>query len=704
MPYHIQIIPRVLHFKQPAGTSRGTYRTRKSWFLYLTSDEIPGRLGIGECAPLPALSCDDVADYEQILATACRKFEQEGQVDTEALRPWPSVLFGMETALRQYEAGSFALWDTPFSRGETGIPINGLIWMGDYKKMLEQIEAKTQAGFRCVKLKIGAINFEEEIALLKHIRARFSVREIELRVDANGAFSPSDAMTKLNRLAELDLHSIEQPIHAGQWEEMARLTASSPLPIALDEELIGHNTPESKKELLEAIRPQYIILKPSLHGGISGGNEWIQEAERLRIGWWITSALESNIGLNAIAQWCATFNNPLPQGLGTGALFTDNVEMPLAIRKDCLWYDPSSNPNGQKLYLENGVICDADNIQQLITSLPDNAPQILRDLYQFLADWFSPSPYITVHTSGSTGTPKPLTVRKEQMTQSARLTCEFLNLRPGDKALLCMPLQYIAGKMVVVRALVAELQLIPRTPSGHPLADVDTPLRFSAMIPLQVYNTLRIPEEKQRLRETEILIIGGGPIDAALEAEIKQLPFPVYSTYGMTETLSHIALRRLNGPEASPNYTPLPSVDLSLSPDSTLIIKAPLVCDEQLETNDVARIFPDGSFTILGRKDNIINCGGIKIQTECVEKALRPIISTPFAITTIPHAKYGEAIALLIEKPADVETIKEKIPCLLPKYQRPKYIGEVNAIPLTGSGKINRMACSELAAKTFHLL
>lgn len=331
-------MPRILHFKQPAGTSRGTYTTRKVWYIYLSTTEYPERVGVGECAPLPKLSCDDLPDYEQILCNACRCLEQTGELDTEALRDYPSILFGLETALRHYETQSWALWDTPFSRGETGIPINGLIWMGDFDRMLQQIEVKMQSGYRCIKLKIGAINFEEELALLKHIRAHYSAREIELRVDANGAFSPIDAMEKLNRLAELELHSIEQPIRAGQWEEMARLTADTPLPIALDEELIGCNTPEGKQDLLTSVRPQYIILKPSLHGGISGGNEWIAEAEKQHVGWWINSALESNIGLNAIAQWCATFRNPLPQGLGTGLLFTDNIEMPLEIRKDCLWF------------------------------------------------------------------------------------------------------------------------------------------------------------------------------------------------------------------------------------------------------------------------------------------------------------------------------------------------------------------------------
>lgn len=344
--YKIWITSRLLHFKQPAGTSRGIYTTRQVWYVSLASDETPRRWGIGECAPLPGLSRDDRPDYECLLRAACDMLAQTGRLDKELLRPYPSILFGLETALQHMEAGSLALWDTPFSKGEAGIPINGLIWMGDYKKMLEQIEAKMNAGYRCVKLKIGAIDFEQELALLKHIRAHFAADALELRVDANGAFDPRDALDKLTRLAAYDLHSIEQPIRAGQWEEMARLVSDSPIPIALDEELIGCGTLARKRELLKAIAPHYLVLKPSLHGGIQGCTEWIKLAKRTMGStpksprWWITSALESNIGLNAIAQWCATLENPLPQGLGTGLLYTDNVEMPLSIRKDCLWFSP----------------------------------------------------------------------------------------------------------------------------------------------------------------------------------------------------------------------------------------------------------------------------------------------------------------------------------------------------------------------------
>ena len=340
--YRLEVYPRDLHFKKPAGTSRGTYTTRKSWFLMLSSNDAPERWGCGECAPLPNLSCDDVPEYEEVLAKACQQFTNTDQIDIEGLRNYPSILFGLETALLQFEANSFALWDTPFSRGETGIPINGLIWMGSYKEMTEQVAEKIETGYRCIKLKIGAIDFEKEVNILRIIREQFSARDIELRVDANGAFSPNEAMEKLDRLAKFDLHSIEQPIRAGQWDDMAQLAATSPIPIALDEELIGCNTPEKKKELLSYIRPQYIVLKPSLHGGLYGGSEWLKEAEEQQIGWWITSALESNIGLNAIAQWCATFNNPLPQGLGTGALFTDNIDAPLELRDNRLWFIPES--------------------------------------------------------------------------------------------------------------------------------------------------------------------------------------------------------------------------------------------------------------------------------------------------------------------------------------------------------------------------
>lgn len=699
--YRTRLIPHLLHFKQPAGTSRGTYTLRKVWYVLITSDEKRDGWGIGECAPLPDLSIDAVSDYEYILGKACQRLEAEGRLDYEWLRSYPSILFGLETALRQLQTASFALWDTAFSRGEQGIPINGLIWMGDYRKMREQIEIKMAAGYRCIKLKIGTIDFAEELRLLQHIRQHYSASQIQIRVDANGAFSPAEALDKLKRLAEIDLHSIEQPIRAGQWQEMARLVCLSPLPIALDEELIGNFSREKKQELLETIRPGYIILKPSLHGGIAGCTEWIEEAERIGIGWWVTSALESNIGLNAIAQWTATRNNTLPQGLGTGLLFTDNIPMPLSIRHDCLWFGPGDTQTLSEL--REWIFPEERNAAfirpaahpfgQEGRSSGWEATPFGREVKAFVDEWFDDSPFITVQTSGSTGTPKKQTVRKDHMRQSAHITTSFFDLRKGDKALLCMPVQYIAGKMMVVRALVSGLDLLVRTPSSHPLAEVDEPLRFIALTPQQVYNSLQVKEETDKLRQTAFVIIGGGTLDKETEEVLASFPNAIYATYGMTETLSHIALRRINGPEASPFYTPFPSVKLSLSPENTLIIDAPWVNGQLLETNDIARLLPDGRFSILGRKDNVINSGGIKIQTEEVEEMLRSIISVNFAITYVPHPEFGEAVVLLLEKG------HEAIPAMdiLPVYQRPKFIFETERIPLTGSGKTDRAACKRLA-------
>lgn len=350
----------------------------------------------------------------------------------------------------------------------------------------------------------------------------------------------------------------------------------------------------------------------------------------------------------------------------------------------------------QRLLLQ-GKEYTAGDISRLVAEGAENCPPALWDLYLFLEKWFDASPVITVHTSGSTGTPKELVVRKDRMMQSARLTCEFLNLQAGDTALLCMNLRYIGAMMVVVRSLVARLNLIVRPASGHPLSDIEEPLRFAAMVPLQVYNTLRVPEEKARLEQTDILIIGGGAVDDSLEAEMSALPTAVYSTYGMTETLSHIALRRLNGETASKHYYPFPSVELSLSAESTLVIKAPLICGEVLQTNDIACLYPDGSFTIAGRKDNVINSGGIKIQAEEMEKRLRPFIPVPFVVTSVPDPRLGQALTLLIAGQVDVRELESKLQTVLDAYHRPRHIFMTESIPQTENGKTDRAGCRILA-------
>ena len=347
MSLKFTVSEQTLHFKQPAGTSRGVYTERKVWYVRL-SDGVSE--GVGECAPLPDLSCDAMGDeaYGKILRKMCETVCQTGEIPYDDLRDYPSMLFGLETAFFSLQRHlspltshlSPLLFDTAFSRGEVGIPINGLVWMGSYEEMLKRMEEKLEKGFRCVKLKIGAIDFDQELDLIKRIRERFSFHEVELRLDANGAFKYEEALYKLELLSQYAIHSIEQPIKAGQWAYMADLCRESPLPIALDEELIGVNDPDMKRHMLNIIRPRYIILKPSLHGGMMGCREWIETAREMGVGSWITSALESNIGLNAIAQFASDVygdNITMPQGLGTGQLFTDNIDMGLEIRGDQLW-------------------------------------------------------------------------------------------------------------------------------------------------------------------------------------------------------------------------------------------------------------------------------------------------------------------------------------------------------------------------------
>ncbi|WP_262733369.1 o-succinylbenzoate synthase [Gaetbulibacter sp. NE] len=333
----------ILNFKQPSGTSRGILKTKETWFI---SIETNGQQGVGECGILRGLSADDRPDYEEKLKWTCNNIHLGLEELYSELVEFPSIQFGLEMAFKSLEsASSFQLFPSEFTNGTDAISINGLIWMGTEAFMKQQIKEKIEAGFSCIKMKIGAIDFQTEYNLLKSIRKEFSKSDIELRVDANGAFSVDDALDKLNYLSELDLHSIEQPIKQGNWYEMASLCEDTPLPIALDEELIGVFDASEKQKLLQIINPQYIILKPSFIGGFKGSKAWIDLAEERSIGWWITSALESNVGLNAIAQWTYTLQNTMPQGLGTGSLFTNNFDSPLLVKNGKLHFNKNLDWN-----------------------------------------------------------------------------------------------------------------------------------------------------------------------------------------------------------------------------------------------------------------------------------------------------------------------------------------------------------------------
>ena len=331
--------PYRLEFKQASGTSRGILKSKETWFIKIEDEHATG---FGECGMFRGLSCDDRPDFESKLKWVCHHIDLGLEQLLIELIDFPSIQFGLEMAfLDLLSDSSNVLFPSKFTSGKASIPINGLIWMGDEQFMKSQIRSKIDAGFICLKIKIGAIDFDTELSLIKAIRKEYDVETIELRVDANGAFSPSEAMEKLKRLSEFNLHSIEQPIRQGQYDAMAELCAHTPLPIALDEELIGIHDVTKRSLLLQTINPQYIILKPTLVGGFSGSQSWIDLAEKQSVDWWITSALESNIGLNAIAQWTYQLNVNRPQGLGTGALYTNNIEAPLKIDNGRLIYAPS---------------------------------------------------------------------------------------------------------------------------------------------------------------------------------------------------------------------------------------------------------------------------------------------------------------------------------------------------------------------------
>ncbi len=339
---HARVIKHILDFKEPAKTSRGTLVQKKTWYILL-HDYFIGYTGIGECSIIPGLSIDDRSDYLQKLGEVCGEINAGVPVELLDLGEFPSIAFALEVALADLACNTEhqnILFPSEFTKGKAGIPINGLVWMGSREYMEKQIKEKLKQGFDTIKLKVGALDFETELDILGNIRKQFAPADITIRLDANGAFTPENVIEKLTHFSDFSIHSIEQPIRQGQLAAMANLCRTSPIPIALDEELIGISDVAVKEDILKIIQPQYIILKPSLVGGFAASVEWITIAEELGIAWWITSALEGNIGLNAIAQWTFALNNPMPQGLGTGQIYANNIDSPLTISGGKLFYRP----------------------------------------------------------------------------------------------------------------------------------------------------------------------------------------------------------------------------------------------------------------------------------------------------------------------------------------------------------------------------
>jgi o-succinylbenzoate synthase len=628
---------RTLNFKQPAGTSLGVMKTRDLWYITITEN---GKTGIGECAPLPGLSLDNIDQIESKLGEVCKDPNSHIK-DLSILKGFPSIRFGLEMAELDLRNGGSQNYFGSFE----SIKINGLIWMGDPDFMMSQLKQKLEESWKCIKIKIGALDFEKELEILQSIRSQFGKDNLELRVDANGAFTVSDINKKLNRLAEFDLHSIEQPIQTGQWDLLTELCQYSPIPIALDEELIPLVNEEDRIRMLDRVKPQYLVLKPSLLGGFSESDKWIELAKERNICWWITSALESNIGLNAIAQWTAKMKPCGFQGLGTGQLFTNNIPSPLKVK--------------------SGILSKSNS-------------QIWDDVNQFISDWYSPKDEMMLQTSGSTGKPKSISVKKGWMKNSAQLTGKTFGLKEGDTALLCMPMKYVAGKMMVVRALKLGLDLKVVEPFSKPLKNIDEPIDFAAMVPMQLEKSL------DQIEKMKTLLVGGGKVNPKLVEKIQGISTQVNETYGMTETLTHVAIKPLNGPNKSDVFQALDGIQFEMDDRSCLVIFAPMMNPNPVVTNDLVELVDETSFRWLGRIDNVINSGGIKIIPELVEAKLTEVVSSRrYFIAGLPDESLGEKVVLVIEGD-EIEISLD----VLEKYERPKEIYFISKFVEIESGKV----------------
>ena len=631
---------RTLSFKLPAGTSRGVMKTRDVWYIALSEN---GITGIGECAPLPGLSLDNFNQIESKLDEVCPNPKLFIN-DLSILKDFPSIRFGLEMAYLDLKNGGGQNFFGSFEP----IKINGLIWMGDPDFMMNQLEQKLDEGWQCIKVKIGAIDFDDEIKILQSIRNRFGKNKLELRVDANGAFTKNDVKEKLEQLSKFDLHSIEQPIKPGQWGFLSELCQTSPIPIALDEELIPIIEESKRIEMLDKVKPHYIVLKPSLLGGFSESEKWIKLAKEQNIGWWITSALESNIGLNALSQWTAKMKPQGYQGLGTGQLFTNNIPSPLKVKSG-------------KLSIEK---------------LP-----IWNDVNQFISEWLNGEEELILQTSGSTGKPKSISMKKEWMKNSAQLTENTFGLKKGDSALLCMSIKYVAGKMMVVRALELALDLKVVEPSSSPLKDIDDQIDFAAMVPLQLENSIN------DLNKVKTLIVGGGTVNWKLIKKLQNVSPQVFETYGMTETLTNVAIKPLNGLNKSDLFQALDRIHFKINERDCLVINAPMLSPESIVTNDIIELINDISFRWLGRFDNVINSGGVKVIPEVVEAKLASfILDRRYFISGVPDKSLGEKVVLLVEGNETELSFQH-----LEKYERPKEIYFIPEFVETESGKVNRM-------------
>jgi o-succinylbenzoate synthase len=672
---------RDLKFKLPSGTSRGVLKIKRSYFIFI-KDSKTGKIGYGECGVLARLSIDFLPDYEQCLQNLCANINH---ATPDQFIAFPSIRFGLEMALLSLSSKDpFELYPSKFTTGESTMEINGLIWMGDFDYMSQQIKTKIESGYSCIKLKIGAINFEEELDLIKQIRKEYTKNDIEIRVDANGGFKQKDALDKMSQLARLQIHSIEQPIKQGRWKKMAYLCKETPLPIALDEELIGVHDSDTQSELLDIIKPHYVIFKPSLLGGFAATKQWINKCEERGIKWWITSALESNIGLNAITQFTHTLNNPLPQGLGTGQLYTNNIASPLTISKGHIAYRKNNSWQINTLFSSNSMTLED------ILNEPSNESWI-QDIQAFHKTWHGSSYTVSTKTSGSTGKPKTIRLSKKAMRNSAKNTIKHFRIQKNATALLCLPTQFIAGKMMIVRSIVGNWNLWVTQPTSAVCIPSQV-LDFVAMTPHQVICTIKTYGASS-FDNVKNLIIGGGEIPKSAMQEIKNLPCKVYSTYGMTETITHIATKNLQ--KNNESFQCLPNVYVATNKKGCLTISTNYL-KEVITTNDIVAVYSPKSFDWIGRIDNVINSGGLKIHPELLEQALSRNSDELFFFHGANHDVLGQQLVLVTSQETDLVSLSDAILTTLSKHHQPKQLWIAETFEITDTHKIDRTKTLEV--------
>lgn len=650
-----------LKFKKPAKTSRDTLTEKPCFFL-------KSECGlVGECSLIPGLSEESLDDALQAL----NLIAQSGTLDLDSIpHSLPSVRFAVEMMLMQHHSASLgashsANLDSNFKHGRVGLEINGLVWMADKHNMLEQVRSLKDRGFKTIKLKVGAMDFDEEIEILREVRKLCPAEDFTLRVDANGAFSHedlNDTLQKLDALSEFDLHSIEQPIKQGNIDAMAKLCESTPIPIALDEELIGIHDLSEKKSLLETIKPQFIILKPSLLGGLTESNTWVELAEELGIGYWSTSALESNVGLEQIANWTAIINEGSMaenvSGLGTGSLYTNNIDSQLEITNGKIWNRAGGEIEvGSKKWSLNSVGAHA-----MKSECTENWAQ---DIADFLIEWFDSDSDLTCQTSGSTGTPKTISHARNHVIASALDTNKLFNINSESTVLQALPVKFIGGKLMLVRAIMAGANIIAVPPnlSDLPNSQIDfaplTPHQFGILINKSLASQSDAPESSN-LENYKTILLGGAPIPSPLLSKLPEST-TIYEGFGMTETITHIAIRKISGAHPESQFTTLDTITLHVDNSSRLIIDAPSRGVHNMLTDDVVTLDSPNVFSWNGRYSNVINSGGIKIHPESLERRINDLLSTDlpvtpdFAIYGMPHSDLGEQCCLIIDLPESPE-------------------------------------------------